>query len=47
VQSTGSSLLNRHGNALLWFGVALLVLAFRLRSRRDALAPSGAVPRGV
>jgi uncharacterized membrane protein HdeD (DUF308 family) len=31
----------------LFFGVALLVLAFRLRSRRDALAPSGAVPRGV
>jgi uncharacterized membrane protein HdeD (DUF308 family) len=32
----------------LFFGVALLVLAFRLRSRRrDAIAPSGAVPRGI
>jgi uncharacterized membrane protein HdeD (DUF308 family) len=32
----------------LFFGVALLVLAFRLRSRRrDAVAPSGAVPRGI
>jgi hypothetical protein len=32
----------------LFFGVALLVLAFRLRGRRhDAVAPSGAVPRGI
>jgi uncharacterized membrane protein HdeD (DUF308 family) len=32
----------------LFFGVALLVLAFRLRARRrDAVAPSGPVPRGV
>ena len=31
----------------LFFGVALLVLAFRLRGRRDAVVPSGAVPRGV
>jgi uncharacterized membrane protein HdeD (DUF308 family) len=32
----------------LFFGVALLVLAFQLRSRRrDAIAPSGAVPRGI
>ena len=32
----------------LFFGVALLVLAFRLRSwRPDAVAPSGAVPRGI
>jgi uncharacterized membrane protein HdeD (DUF308 family) len=32
----------------LFFGVALLVLAFRLRGRRhDAVALSGAVPRGV
>lgn len=32
----------------LFFGVAMLVLAFRLRGRRrDAVAPSGAVPRGI
>jgi uncharacterized membrane protein HdeD (DUF308 family) len=31
----------------LFFGVALLVLAFRLRGRRDAVAPSGAMPRGA
>ena len=32
----------------LFFGVALLVLAFRLRGRRRALAaPAGAVPRGI
>jgi uncharacterized membrane protein HdeD (DUF308 family) len=32
----------------LVFGVVMLVLAFRLRNRRhNALAPSGAVPRGV
>ena len=32
----------------LVFGVAMLVLAFRLRGRRhDAVAPSGAVPRGI
>ncbi|MGA8756861.1 MAG: DUF308 domain-containing protein [Stellaceae bacterium] len=32
----------------LFFGVALLVLAFRLRGRRHAaVAPSGAVPRGI
>ena len=31
----------------LVFGVALLVLAFRLRDRRHAVAPSGAVPRGI
>jgi uncharacterized membrane protein HdeD (DUF308 family) len=32
----------------LFFGVALLVLAFRLRGRRrDAVVPSGAVPRGI
>jgi uncharacterized membrane protein HdeD (DUF308 family) len=32
----------------LFFGVALLVLAFRLRGRRrDPVAPSGAMPRGV
>ena len=32
----------------LFFGVALLVLAFRLRGRRQAaVAPSGAVPRGI
>jgi uncharacterized membrane protein HdeD (DUF308 family) len=30
------------------FGVVMLWLAFRLRSRRhDAVAPSGAVPSGV
>lgn len=31
----------------LIFGVAMLVLAFRLRSRRPAVAPPGAVPRGI
>jgi uncharacterized membrane protein HdeD (DUF308 family) len=32
----------------LFFGVALLVLAFRLRGRRhDAIARSGALPRGI
>jgi len=32
----------------LIFGIAMLVLAFRLHGwRHDALAPSGAVPRGV
>jgi uncharacterized membrane protein HdeD (DUF308 family) len=31
----------------LIFGVAMLVLAFRLRSRRPAVAPRGAVPRGI
>jgi hypothetical protein len=32
----------------LIFGIAMLVLAFRLHGRRHhALAPSGAVPRGV
>jgi uncharacterized membrane protein HdeD (DUF308 family) len=32
----------------LFFGVALLVLAFRLRGRRHAaVAPSGAMPRGI
>ena len=31
----------------LFFGVALLVLAFRLRGRRDAVAPRGAMPRGI
>ena len=32
----------------LVFGVAMLVLAFRLRGRRhDAVAPSGAVPRSI
>jgi uncharacterized membrane protein HdeD (DUF308 family) len=31
----------------LFFGVALLVLAFRLRGRRDAVAPSGAMPRSI
>ena len=31
----------------LIFGVAMLVLAFRLRSRRPVVAPPGAVPRGV
>jgi uncharacterized membrane protein HdeD (DUF308 family) len=41
--------------ALIWwmaayallFGVALIVLAFRLRGRRYAAPPQGAVPRGV
>jgi uncharacterized membrane protein HdeD (DUF308 family) len=31
----------------LIFGVAMLVLAFRLRSRRPVVAPPGAVPRGI
>ena len=31
----------------LIFGVAMLVLAFRLRSRRPAVAPPGALPRGI
>jgi uncharacterized membrane protein HdeD (DUF308 family) len=31
----------------LFFGVALLVLAFRLRGRRGAVAPPGALPRGI
>jgi len=32
----------------LIFGIAMLVLAFRLRGRRhDAVAPSGAMPRGI
>jgi uncharacterized membrane protein HdeD (DUF308 family) len=31
----------------LFFGVALIVLAFRLRGRRYAAPPQGAVPRGV
>lgn len=31
----------------LFFGVALLVLAFRLRGRHATVAPSGAVPRGI
>jgi uncharacterized membrane protein HdeD (DUF308 family) len=31
----------------LIFGVAMLVLALRLRSRRPAVAPPGAVPRGI
>jgi uncharacterized membrane protein HdeD (DUF308 family) len=31
----------------LFFGVVLLALAFRLRNRRDALPPRGAVSRGV
>ena len=31
----------------LIFGVAMLVLAFRLRSRRPAVAAPGAVPRGI
>ena len=31
----------------LIFGVAMLVLAFRLRSRRPAVAPPGAVSRGI
>jgi len=31
----------------LIFGVAMLVLAFRLRRRRPAVAPPGAVPRGI
>lgn len=31
----------------LFFGVALLVLAFRLRGRRSTVAPPGALPRGV
>lgn len=31
----------------LFFGVALLVLSFRLRGRRAAAAPPGAMPRGV
>jgi len=31
----------------LIFGVAMLVLAFRLRGRRSAVAPRGAVPRGI
>jgi uncharacterized membrane protein HdeD (DUF308 family) len=31
----------------LIFGVAMLVLALRLRGRRPAVAPPGAVPRGI
>lgn len=31
----------------LFFGVALLVLGFRLRGRRDAVAPFGAIPRSI
>ena len=31
----------------LFFGVALIVLAFRLRGRRYVVPPQGAVPRGV
>jgi uncharacterized membrane protein HdeD (DUF308 family) len=31
----------------LIFGVAMLVLALRLRSRRPAVAPPGALPRGI
>jgi uncharacterized membrane protein HdeD (DUF308 family) len=31
----------------LFFGVALIVLAFRLRGRRSVVVPPGAVPRGV
>ena len=31
----------------LFFGVALLVLAFRLRGRRGAVAPPAALPRGI
>jgi len=31
----------------LIFGVAMLVLALRLRGRRPAVAPPGAMPRGI